>query len=312
MQLLRSMQDIRGRQVLFVNDCLPVIQAMKKGSGSEHLQRDAEYMAVAGLEAGAALLFLHVPGTRMIEEGVDGASREGAKRIIGATCTARARATIKALLKRNNWEISIDLFAANCNKMTGRFASWTDEPGSEVVDAFTIPSWNQSVCQCGSSHRETFFIFPPVGLERATVKRARSDGARCVFVVPTAYKSGYWMALRNHSIDRAELTRPDLDFTNVQGTLGKHTVFLVDFGTADSLSPACGQARAPRGRRPLLGNVEREERARVQEELRRLSAEIRSCREVQASAAAADEQRRPSVASGDRDEPVPGTEVELS
>ena len=120
------------------------------------------------------------------------------------------------------------------------------------------------------------------------------------------------MALRNHSIDRAELTRPDLDFTNVQGTLGKHTVFLVDFGTADSLSPACGQARAPRGRRPLLGNVEREERARVQEELRRLSAEIRSCREVQASAAAADEQRRPSVASGDRDEPVPGTEVELS
>ena len=98
------------------------------------------------------------------------------------------------------------------------------------------------------------------------------------------------MALRNHSIDRAELTRPDLDFTNVQGTLGKHTVFLVDFGTADSLSPACGQARAPRGRRPLLGDVEREERERVKEELRRLSAEIRTCREVQPSAATADEQ----------------------
>jgi hypothetical protein len=62
MQLLRSMQDIRGKQVLFVNDCLPVIQAMKKGSGSEHLQKDAEYMAVAGPEAGAALLFLHVQG----------------------------------------------------------------------------------------------------------------------------------------------------------------------------------------------------------------------------------------------------------
>ena len=82
MQLLRSMQDIRGKQVLFVNNCLPAIQAMKKGSGSEHLQRDAEYMAVAGLEAGADPLLLHVPGTRMIEEGVDGASREGAKRII--------------------------------------------------------------------------------------------------------------------------------------------------------------------------------------------------------------------------------------
>ena len=82
---------------------------MKKGSGSEHLQRDAEYMAVAGLEAGADPLLLHVPGTRMIEEGVDGASREGAKRIIGATCTARAWATIKVPLKQNNWELPIDL-----------------------------------------------------------------------------------------------------------------------------------------------------------------------------------------------------------
>ena len=147
-----------------------------------------------------------------------------------------------------------------------------------MVDAFTIHSWNQSECQCCLSHRETCFIFPPVGLERAKVKRARSVGARCVFIVPTAYKAGYWTALRNHSIDRAELTRPNLDFTNVQGTLGKHTVFLEDFGADDSLTPACGQSQAPRGRRPLLGDVEREERARVQEELRRLSAEIRSRR----------------------------------
>ena len=179
-----------------------------------------------------------------------------------------------------------------------------------MVDAFTIPSWNQSVCQCSLSHRETCFIFPPVRLERASVKRARSDGARCVFVVPTAYKAGYWMET-NHSIDRAELTRLDLDFTNVQGTLGKHTVFLVDFGTADSLPPACGQERAPRGRRPLLGDIEREERERVKEELRRLSAEIRTRREVRPSATTADEQWRPSVASGDRDEPVRSTEVEL-
>ena len=75
------------------------------------MQRDAEYTAVAGLEAGAALPFLHVPGMRMIDEGVDGASRKDAKRIIRATCTTRARATITELLRRNNWELSIDLFA---------------------------------------------------------------------------------------------------------------------------------------------------------------------------------------------------------
>ena len=67
MQLLRSLQDIRGHRVLFVNDCLPVVLAMRKGSQSAQLQTDAEYMAEAGLEAGADLLYLHVPGTRMIE-----------------------------------------------------------------------------------------------------------------------------------------------------------------------------------------------------------------------------------------------------
>ena len=274
MQLLRSMQDIRGRRVLFVNDCLPVVLAMRKGSNSGQLQQDAEYMAVAGLEAGASLLYLHVPGTRMIEEGVDGASREGAKRIVGPACTERAKGIIEDLLRRNGWTLTIDLFAANCNKATERFASWTDEPQSEAVDAFAIPSWNQSICKCGNSHRETSLIFPPPNLERAAVKRARSDGARAVFVVPTAVKAGYWMALRNHSIDRAELTRPDLDFTNVQAPLGSHTVFLVDFGRADTNSPPCGQERQHRGRRQQLGPVEQEERRRVTEELQRLAASV--------------------------------------
>ena len=73
MQILRSLTDIRGHRVLFVNDCLPVVQAMRKGSRSSQLQADAEYMALASLEAGCKSLYLHVPGTDMIEQGVDGA-----------------------------------------------------------------------------------------------------------------------------------------------------------------------------------------------------------------------------------------------
>jgi hypothetical protein len=42
---LRSLIDIRGRRVPFVNDCLPVVLAMQKGSSSLVLQADAEYMA---------------------------------------------------------------------------------------------------------------------------------------------------------------------------------------------------------------------------------------------------------------------------
>ena len=71
MRLLRSLVEIRGRRILFVNDYLPVVLAMQKGSNSRVLQADAEYMAIAGLEAGASLMFLHVPSTHMIEEGVD-------------------------------------------------------------------------------------------------------------------------------------------------------------------------------------------------------------------------------------------------
>jgi hypothetical protein len=60
MRLLRSLVEIRGRRILFVNDYLPVVLAMQKGSNSRVLQADAEYMAIAGLEAGASLMFLHV------------------------------------------------------------------------------------------------------------------------------------------------------------------------------------------------------------------------------------------------------------
>ena len=88
-------------------------------------------MARAGLEAGASLLFLHFPGTRRIEEGVDGAGRGGAQRIIGPACSQSTRAAIQTLCAQQGWRIAIDLFAANCNKLANRFASWTDEPDSE-------------------------------------------------------------------------------------------------------------------------------------------------------------------------------------
>jgi hypothetical protein len=177
-QLPRGLVDIRGKRVLFVNDCLPVVLAMQKGSNSRVLQADAEYMARAGLEAGALLLFLHVPGTRMIEEGVESAGRGGARRIIGPACSPSTREAIRALCAQHGWRITIDLFAANCNRLVERFASWTDEPDSEVVDAFTIRSWNQTKCKCGWSHRETAFVFPPIGLERTIVRRERSDGGK--------------------------------------------------------------------------------------------------------------------------------------
>jgi hypothetical protein len=63
LQILSSLMDLRGWHVLFVNDCLPVILAMRKGSQSQQLQFDSESVAVGILEAGAKASYLHVPGT---------------------------------------------------------------------------------------------------------------------------------------------------------------------------------------------------------------------------------------------------------
>ena len=140
-------------------------------------------------------------------------------------------------------------------------------------------------------------------------KRARSDGVRAVFIVPTSYKAGYWMGLRNHAFAQMQLTEPGSDFAGVQAPLGNHTVFLVYFRGADTNSPQCGQEHRLRGLRPLLGAVEQAERARVQEQLERLAIARPSLAEVGNQAAATDEQRGPGVTSGTDSEPVRGTGV---
>ena len=67
------------------------------------------------------------------------------------------------------------------------------------------------------------------------------------------------------------LTQPQTEFVNPQGTMGNHTVFLVDFGGADSgFSAGCGQECEPRGRRPRLTPLQLEERARTRAEIDRL------------------------------------------
>ena len=274
LRILRSLMDLNGWQILFVNDCLPVVLALRKGSASARLQEDAEAVALGVLEAGARASFLHIPGTEMIAAGTDGASRDGARRVVGPSCTEDGRARIRSFLQEHGWEVTIDLFAADCNKFCKRYASWTDEPNSEAVDAFSIPSWDQSRCPCGEIHRETAFIFPPKGLEKAVFRRARSDGVRAVFVVPTAYTAGYWRGLRARSMAQLELTSPATEFHNPQGTMGRHTVFLVEFGGTDSPPSArCRQAIEPRGRCQRLSKVELEVRSKTKAEIARLSNE---------------------------------------
>jgi hypothetical protein len=266
MRLMRRIFDLEGRTVMLRNDCAPVIYALQKGSSSARLQLAAEAVCREGLDAKVArVLCLHVPGVQLIAEGVDGGSREGALRLLGPACTAGTRELILELLAAHGWRVTLDLFAAQSNAFAERFASWTDEPNSEQVDAFNLGSWNQSLCSCGQEHRETVFVFPPRGMERVVVRRAKSDGVRGCFVVPTDHKAGYWKLLRGRSVARLALNKPEEAFACVQAPMAAHTVLLVDFGASDGVSPGCGQEFGRRGRRALRGPGEVDEFSLLQE-----------------------------------------------
>ena len=174
MRLLQRHFNLRGRTVLLRNDCDQVI-ALRKGSASPQLQEAEEMMYREAVATETRIFCLHVPGTVLISEGVDGGSREGAERFAGPLVHPWARDQIAKLLAENRWKLTLDLFAAGSNKHCDRYVSWTEEPDSEQVDAFTLRSWAQSRCiGCGDYHRETLLIFPPRGMERAVARRAKS------------------------------------------------------------------------------------------------------------------------------------------
>ena len=87
------------------------------------------------------------------------------------------------------------------------------------------------------------------------MRRAASDGARGLFLVPTNNKAPYWLALKRVASLQQEIEADSSLYTNSSLALGRHTLFAADFssGSADTLAtPPCRQAfeRRPKGRRP--------------------------------------------------------------
>ncbi|XP_071646502.1 uncharacterized protein [Temnothorax longispinosus] len=67
----------------------------------------------------------------------------------------------------------IDLFATRINAKCKDYVSWTRDPGSIAIDAFTI-NWNKSF----------FYAFPPFILVTRVLQKIRSEGAEGIVVVP--------------------------------------------------------------------------------------------------------------------------------
>ena len=248
--------------VLLRNDCAPALAGIQKGSyRSPMLQAASIDVHKQCLAAGWIPMALHVSGQRLIEEGVDDGSRAGAKIIWGPKCSARLRSFVFSFCKEEGCAITIDFFASSCNALVERFASWTKEPMSEAVDAFSMRSWESSLCPtCGVRHKELGFFFPPQGLEDKIVSRARSDGARGIFLVPTRQRAGYWMALRRAARRWCAVPAADCVFENTERELGAHTLFLVDFeGPPDATEPCAAAGRRRSAVRPRDPVEDREE-----------------------------------------------------
>ena len=97
----------------------------------------------------------HVPGSKLVQEGIDGASRDGTQ--FGAGTNAQALhgpAASDAL-----WELvcdtaagaghqmMVDCFASAVNRRLPRFNSRFPEPDAGATDALAQLDWNRSFCR---------------------------------------------------------------------------------------------------------------------------------------------------------------------
>ena len=253
--------------LLLRNDCSGALAALLKGSSrSPQLQAASVSVNKRCLARGWALRGLHVSGERLIEEGIDDGSRTKARELQGPKCGASLRARIFSFCELYGFRITIDMFASTCNAVVERFNSWSLEPLNEHTDAFSMRSWESTVCPyCGQRHKEHGFYYPPPGLEDRVVTRARSDGARGCFLVPTRHRAGYWMALRRAAIQMQSLSESECDFEFSKRDLGAFTLFLVDFGGPLGSTEPCPAAGRRRGKGRDLDPVEEREK----EDLRR-------------------------------------------
>ena len=75
------------------------------------------------------------------------------------------------------------------------------------------------------------------------VRRAKSDGARGIFLVATNKRAPYFLCLKLHCTEQVKV-EPDAGvFEHCVRQMPQHTLFAVDFGDkhADRASPLCGQ-----------------------------------------------------------------------
>ena len=93
--------------------------------------------------------------------------------------------------------ISLDLFACGKNRACARFCSASHEDDAEATDAFSLPSWSESVCpSCQMLRPDFVLLFPPPHRVQDAVSRAYHDRAHGIAVLPYAPTTAWWHTIR--------------------------------------------------------------------------------------------------------------------
>ena len=217
-----SSHDLRGWAIIQQNDAQPVVTALRKGSGHSRVLQD---MALRVNELCAAsrveLIPRHVPGSKLVEDGIDGASRDGAHFGTGANAYSLQGPAVSDGLwelvrdtaARAGHHMTVDRFASAVNRRLPRFNSRYPEPDAEATDALAQLDWNSSSCPtCGRVHREVNYICAPRPLERAALRKAIADGVLAVIVTPLAVTNPFW-----HKLVRASVLATVDGYVRVKG-----------------------------------------------------------------------------------------------
>jgi hypothetical protein len=203
-------EDTQSSIILMRNDASAAISAFQKGSfGSPELQEAALVVNDIRVKLDILTPLLHVPGLALVQEGIDGASRDGhefgqgvnVSSLSGPAVTDQLWARIQSLADELHWKLTIDLFATASNSRTDRFVSWYPEPGAEAFDALSMGSWSSSICPvCHLEHREAIYAYPPSTLLHKVVDKAIADGAVGILVVNLSITSPVWHKLLKASV----------------------------------------------------------------------------------------------------------------
>lgn len=269
--------DLHGAVVIFRNDAVGALAALRKGSSAPALQESAARLNLLCAELRVEPYFLHAPGKALVDEGVDDASRSLAEGVSGAACSPKLRAEVHAIASRLGWRITVDAFASLCNRVVDRFFSEYAEPDAEAVDALSVTDWDRSVCpSCGSTHRETIFAFPPRALLRRFMSKAEEDEIRGIVIVPLSITAFYWRRLLDVALPLNGNNTPFVSVRNLKDALveprqfrgSSLAIFAVDFSLrgrrrSNGLSPPCGQEATHRARPPLGQPQDVEDRWRI-------------------------------------------------